>query len=122
MVEAVVDIGIQRLHRQQTVGQLDALAAFMVVPALEVLGVLIGDVEAEAVAIAVEIQLVIMVLAHQLGRIERRAERKTEVADAHGERRLAVGLHLCLEVLAVVQSLGFYLRARHIHPRRDSLL
>ena len=122
MVEAVVYIGIQRLHGQQTIGQLDALATLMVVPALEVLGILIGDVEAEAVTIAVEIQLVIMVLAHQFGGIERCAERKAEVADAHGERRLAVGFHLCLEVLAIVQSLGFYLSPRYIHSRRDGPL
>ena len=125
-VEDVEGIQVQRPHRQQAVWQLNALHALVVVPAREVLGILIDDIKAEASAVAVEIQLVVTVLAHQLGRIERRTERKAEVADSHAERRLPVGFQLRVEVLGLPQplrrrgeSLSLNLCSRHIHPRPD---
>ena len=69
-VEDVEGIQVQRLYRQQAVGQFYALHALMVVPASEVLGILIDDVKTETTPIAVEVQFIVAVFAHQLGRIE----------------------------------------------------
>ena len=110
-VEDVEGIQVQRLHRQQSVGQLNALHTFVVVPAGEVLGILIDDIEAKAAAIAVEVQFEVAILAHQLGRIERRAEREAKVADTYAECRLSVGFHLRLEVLTVVNTFSLNLRS-----------
>ena len=119
-IEDVEGVEIQRLNRQHSIGQFNAIFPFVVVPTLEVLGILIDDVEAEAPSIAVEVQFEVAVLAHQLGRIKRRAERKAKVADTQADCRLPVGFHLGLEVLAVFGALGLDFRPRHIHSRRDS--
>ena len=121
-IEDVESVEVQRLNRQQAVGQINTLHALVVVPSLEVLGILIDDIEAKAPTVAVEIQFEVAVLAHQLGRVERRAERKAKVADAQAERGLPVGFHLGLEVLAVFSALGLDFRPRHIHARRDGPL
>ena len=121
-IEDVEGVEVQRLNRQQAVGQINTLHALVVVPTLEVLGILIDDVETEAPTVAVEIQFEVAVLAHQLGRVERRAERKAKIADAQAERGLTVGFHLGLEVLAVFGALGLDFRPRHIHARRDGPL
>jgi len=129
-IEDVEGIQVQRFHRQHTIGQFDAIHAIIVVPACEVLGILINDIKAKAPAITVEIQLEVTVLAHQFGRIERRTERKAEVADTHTERRFPIGFHLCLEMMPTVgrtkrrsrliDTFGLNLRSRHIHSRRNS--
>ena len=104
VVEGVEGVEVQRAHGEHAVGELDALHAlhaFLVVPAGEVLGALVDDVEAEAAAVAVEVELVVAVSPCELGGVEGCAEREPEVADADADGGLEVGVHGGLEVLAV---------------------
>ena len=91
-------------------------------PSGKVVRILVDDVEAEATAVAVEVQLVVAVLAHQLGRIECRTEREAQIADTQAERRLVGSLHFRVEMQTVIDALGLNLRPRHVEPCRDSPL
>ena len=55
-VEGIVGIHVQRLHRQHVLRQFHALHAVRVVPAREVMCILVDDVEPEALAV-VEMRL-----------------------------------------------------------------
>ena len=110
-VEHVEGIDVKRLNRQHTVRQSDAIHTLVVVPALEVLGILIDDVEAEAPPVAVEVQLVVAIFTQQLGGVERCTERQAEVADTQAERSLPVGIHLSIEMFALIYPLCLDLRS-----------
>ena len=94
VVEGVVAIDVQGLHRQHVFGQRDALLSLAVEPAIEVMGVLVGDVEAEALAVQFEVQLIVIVAPQYLCGVEREVERDSQIAYAQRECRLVVGIHL----------------------------
>ena len=119
MVEGVVGIDVQRLHRQHLGGQVDARFGVRLVPAREVVGILINDFEAPSVAVGAEIHLEVVVLAQHLGRVQGEVERDAPIVDADRERRFVVGSRVRAKRITVVLSLNLHSRPRHIEAPRQ---
>ena len=116
VVEDVEGIQVERLDVEQTGSQLQAPHPLVVVPPREIVGFLIDDVPAEALAVGVDVQFVVVVTSHQFGRIQRQAERNAQITQTETERRLAVGIHFRGEVLPTVIALGHNIRSGKVEP------
>ena len=86
VVEVIEGVRIVRLHRELVFGQIKSPDTIYFSPAAKVLGILEGKVEAKALALRGDVQFVVVVLAQQLGRIERCTERNTHIADGQANR------------------------------------
>ena len=91
-------------------------------PAREVMGILIDDVEAEAAAIGVDVELVVVVTAEELSGVECQADGEAQIADSCADGRLVVGLHLRIEMVSVARALGLYLLTREVMSRQQGPL
>lgn len=113
-VQRIVGTEVERAERQHVGGQRHAFLALGLIPAGEVLGVLIGQFGAPAVAIGAEVELVIAVASHELGRVEGEAEADAQIVDRGAERGLAVGTHHLCEAGALLHAVDFNPGARDV--------
>ena len=123
VVEGIVGVYVERLQLEDVVGQghlLPVLARCEL--HLEVVGVLIGQVEAEATAVGAEAQLGIVVLAPEFGGVDGTAERESAIADVDADGRLDVGGEIHLLRLSAGRAVYSQARPRQIVLSHDGPL
>ena len=85
-------------------------------PSREVVGVLIDEVESEALSVRVQVELKVAVFAHHLGGVEREVERQSQITHSDTDGALVVGSHLRREVKPVLKTFSLDLGSRHVEP------